>query len=162
PAGEVPRSRACELGDPEALEQRPDVLAAAEADVPLDAQVREEGVVLEHVADRPFLRRAIDARGRVEPGVAAEPHGPRVRPQQPRDRAEDARLPGTRRPDERERLAPDVRAQLEAEGAETMGEVEAERVHPGTSFTASSSAALTTTRRALIASATSKSTSNCS
>ena len=57
---------------------------------------------------------------------------------------------------------PTSSAQLEAEGAERDGEVETSDVHPGTSLTASSSAPLTTTRRALIASATSKSTSNCS
>ena len=68
-------------------------------------------------------------------------------------------LAGAGRPDERERLAPDLERYPELEGAKRMGEVELER-HRVSSFMARRIAALTATSSALIASASRKSTSN--
>ena len=62
-SGELRDAGARELGDAEALEQRPDlpVAAGAEADVVPDVEVREQGVLLEQVADPTPLRWHIDA-----------------------------------------------------------------------------------------------------
>ena len=161
-AGEVAGPGAGEVRDPEALEQLVDALAAAEGDVATDVEVREERVLLEDEPDRAPLGRQIDAGVAVEPELVAERDPPDVGPQQPGDRAQHARLPRSRRPDERERLAPDLELYREAEGAKRVVEAEVERVHEGTSLTARRTAALTTTSSAPIASARSKSTSNCS
>ena len=115
-----------------------------------------------HTAPGVSLGRAVDARGRVEPRLVAEPHDAALRSQEAGHRPQHGRFPRTRRPDERERLARDLGGQLEAERAEGVEKIETERVHAGTTFTASRSAPLTRTRRALIPSATSKLTSNCS
>src|SRR3954462_15301275 len=81
---------------------------AAERDVPLDAQMREERVLLEHEADGPFFRPSVDPLRRVEPDIACAgaraPRGLR----ETRDRTQNGRLAGSRRADERDRLAPDV------------------------------------------------------
>ncbi len=162
PAGELARPCRGEMPDPEPIEQLGDAVAAAVAHIARDGQVREERVVLEHVADRTLLGGAVQACRRVEPRLVAEPHDAALRPQEAGHRPEHARLSRTRRPDERERLARDLGGQLEAERAEGVEKIETERVHAGTTFTASRSAPLTRTRSALIPSATSKLTSNCS
>ena len=150
------------MRDPEAFEELVDPLAAAERDVAPDIQVREERVLLEDEADGPSLRRQVDSGLRVEPPIAAERDAPSLRRQQPCDRAQHARLPRSRRPDERERLAPELERYREPKGAERVVEGEGERVHEGTSLMARRRAALMTTSSAPIAKATSKSTSNCS
>ena len=58
-AGELSRLRLGQRGDPEPLEEP--VAVARERDVALDGHVREQRVLLEHVADRSFLGAAIDA-----------------------------------------------------------------------------------------------------
>ena len=58
-----------EVRDPEALEQLVDPLPAAEGDVAADVEVREERVLLEDEPDRAALRRQVDPRRGVEPGV---------------------------------------------------------------------------------------------
>ena len=89
PAGELARLCVREMRDAEALEQLRDPLLAAEGDVPLDAQVREERVLLEHQADAPFLGRAAGLR--VEPDLAVE-RDPAVRLREPGDRAQHRAL----------------------------------------------------------------------
>ena len=65
---ELVRMRRREVRDAEALEQRVDVAAArAEGDVRAHAQVREEGVVLEHEADAAPLGREREPALGVEP-----------------------------------------------------------------------------------------------
>ncbi len=161
-AGEVSRPRLREVRDPETLEQLVDALPSAEGDVPAHVEVRKERVLLEDEPDRAALRRQVDAGVRIEPRLRAERDPPPLRPQQAGDRAQDAGLPRSRRADERERLAPERRRQLEPKGAERVVEGELERVHVGTSLTARRRKALIITSSAPIASATSKSTSNCS
>ena len=106
-AGELTRARAGEVRDPEPLEERAAV-ASAEGDVPLDVQVREERVVLEHEADGPLLRRPVDAPRRVEPRLAGDADPAAVRSRQPGDAAQHRGLPRSRRPHERDGLAPDL------------------------------------------------------
>src|SRR5207302_5822993 len=67
-ARELARLRAGEVGDAEALEERP--VAAREADVPLHGEVREERVVLEEEAGGAALGRQVDAALGVEPCLA--------------------------------------------------------------------------------------------
>ena len=159
---EVGWTSAGERGDPEALEQLPHAPPAAEADVRLDGQVREERVLLEDEPDRAPLRRERDPSLGIEPGLRTELDPARGRPEQSRDRAQDARLPRSGRPDERERLAPDLELYTEREGAKRVVEAEVERVHEGRSLTKRRMAALTMTSSAPIASARSKAMSNCS
>ena len=134
----------------------------AERDVRADGEMREQRVVLEDEPDRPALRRQVDAAPGVEPRLVVECHAPALGAHEPGDRPQHARLAGARRPDQRERLPPDLERQLESERAERLGEVDVERRHVGTSLTASRSDALATTSSAPIARAVSKSTSNCS
>ena len=56
-----------EVGDAEALEQLGDPLLAAESHISLDAQVREERVLLEDEPDAALIRPAADVR--VEPDL---------------------------------------------------------------------------------------------
>ena len=107
-AGELVRAGAGEVVDAEALEQLPHARPAAEADVALDGQVREERVVLEDVPDCARLRGPVHRARRVEPRLARQRDPPRLRPHEPGHGAEDGRLAGARRPDERERLAPSL------------------------------------------------------
>src|SRR3954451_866370 len=160
PTGKLPRPRPRQVRDAEPLELLARRRAAREADVALDAEVRKERVVLEHEPDRPLLGRQIPPRRGVEEDVLAERDPSPRRPQQARDRPQDGRLPRARGPDERDSLAPDLEAQVEVERAKRNGEVEAERVHSGTSRAATRTARLTRTRSAPSASAVSKSRSN--
>jgi hypothetical protein len=70
-AGELARPRTGKPFDPEPPQDVVDRRTSAEANVVLDAQVREERVVLEHEADGALLGRQVDPRLRVEPGLAA-------------------------------------------------------------------------------------------
>src|SRR5581483_6895555 len=106
-ARELPRTRTREVRDPEAGEQLADAPAPAEADVPLDGEVRKERVLLEDEADPALLGRAVDAR-RVEQDLPAELDPPARRPDEPGDRTERSRLARARRADERKRLALDL------------------------------------------------------
>ena len=97
-----------EMRDPEALEQLVDPLSAAEGDVAADVEVREERVLLEDEPDRAALGRQVDPRLRVEPRRCSERDAAALGPNQSRDRAQHARLPRSRRSDERERLPPEL------------------------------------------------------
>ena len=94
-----------EVRDPEPVEQ-PVGRTAAERDVLLDAQVREERVVLEHEPDGALLGADVDAVA--EPDVVAAANASARRRHEARDRTQHRRLPRARRPDERDRLAGDV------------------------------------------------------
>ncbi len=107
-AGELTRPRRGEVGDPERLEQLGSRPASAERDVPLDRQVRKERVVLEHEPDGALLGRKRSAGRRVEPDLLSDANEAVLRLEQARDGTQDGRLAGARRPDERERLAPDL------------------------------------------------------
>ncbi len=99
------RPNRCEVAYPEALEQLVDAVLTAERHVRAHSHVRKERVLLEHEADATALGRKVDARLRVEPGLTAQLDAPALGALQPRDRAEHARLPGSRRPDEGDGLA---------------------------------------------------------
>ena len=107
-AGEIAGTGGGEVRDPEALEQLVHPRAAAEGDVAADVEVREERVLLEDEPDGPPLGRQVDAGVAVEPGGRSERDLPPLRPQQPCDRAQHARLPRSRRSHERERLPPEL------------------------------------------------------
>src|SRR5204862_974886 len=157
-ARELARLRVREGGEAEALEQ-PVLAPPPELDVLAHRQVREEGVVLEDEADRTLLRRQVDAAHRVEPGVPVD-RDRAARGLEPRDRPQQGRLPGARGSDERDDLS--AERQLYAEGELTKRDVnrEKERVHPPTTLSASRTATPKQTKRAPIARAVSKSTSN--
>ena len=163
-AGQLPHPGAGERRDPEPLEQLRDRCASrrAETDVLRDVEVREERVLLEEVAHASLLRRAVDPGGRVQPCLVADGDAPAPRSEEAGNHAKGGRLSGAGRPDEGDRLAA-LDGQLDAgvEGAKGMGVVDPER-HRVRSLTESRTPALMTTRTALIASATSKSRSNCS
>ena len=92
--------------DSEPVEQLLRGRAAAEADVPLHAQVGEERVVLKDEADRPLLRTEIPTR--TEPRDAVAVDAAAARPDQPRDGAQRRRLPGAGRADESDRFATEL------------------------------------------------------
>ena len=77
-AGELRRPRLGEMADPEPLHQLGRAAAAAEADVRLHRQVREERVLLEDEPDAAPVGSAQRPAGRVEPGGAAERNAARV------------------------------------------------------------------------------------
>jgi hypothetical protein len=158
------RPGGCERGDAEALEERVDLRRrrAAEGDVAADAEVREQGVLLEHEPHRAALGREVDPSLGVEPRLAVERHAAAARPLETRDRPEERRLARPRRADERERLVADGEGQLEVERAKTVVDVCVELRHVGMSLTTRRSAAEASTSSAPIARAVSKSTSNCS
>ena len=66
----------------------------------------KERVVLEDEPDAAPLRRHLDAP--IEPRLGPERDEPARRPDETGDRAQHGRLPGSRGPDERERLRPDL------------------------------------------------------
>ena len=96
------------MRDPEPVEQLRDAPAPAEADVPLDREMREEGVLLEDEPDPAVLRRPVDPALGVEQGLAADGDPAAAWPGQAGDDAQYRRLPGPGRPDERERLPLDL------------------------------------------------------
>ena len=92
----------------------------------------------------------------------AQPDGAGPGPQQPRDHPQHRRLPGSGRPHEGDRLAGlDRQVGRRAEAAKSVSEADPER-HRVKSLTDRRTSALRTMRNALIASATSRSMSNCS
>jgi hypothetical protein len=121
----TPRERACK-GDPlplaagklrrfrlrEVLDlqspQKPVGASTAERHVLLDAQMGEERVLLEHETNRPLLRASIDALRGVEPDIACARNGSAGRLSETCDCAQQGRLPGPGRADDRDGLAADV------------------------------------------------------
>ena len=127
-AGELARSRRREVGDAKALEKVVDAFSPAEGDVLAHAQVWKERVLLEDEADPPPLRREEHAALDVDPGLAVQLHATSVRAGEPGDHAQDRRLAGTGRPDERDgSLDGEPEAQLER--AKTETEVRREGCH---------------------------------
>ena len=106
-ARELRDPRTSQLRDPEALEQRLHIGVApcAEAHVVPHVEVREERVLLEEVADTPSLGRHVDATRRVEEHRVVQRDDAFVGAQQAGDDPQYRRLPRSRRPDERDRLA---------------------------------------------------------
>ena len=124
--------------------------------------MREERVLLEEVADPPMLRRDVDPAMRVQQNEIVECDGALGGPKQARNDAQHGRLSRAGRPDERDRLAAlDRQVGRRAKAAKRVTEAEPER-HRVTSLTERRTTALRTMSSALIASATSKSMSNCS
>ena len=107
-AGELAGPGPREVRDPEALEQVTDPVTSAETDVRLDAEVREQGVLLEDEPDPPLAPGAVDATLRVEEGLVAEHDPPPRGPDETRDRTQRGRLARARGPDEREGLSLDL------------------------------------------------------
>ena len=162
--GELLDARLGEMTDAESVEQLLDPRRAVgpETHVAEHVQMREQRVLLEQVADPPSLRGQVDAALGVEQDRIAEADAPRLWSQQPGHDAQDRRLPGARRPDEGDRLALlDGQIGRCDEAAKGVSESDPER-HRVITLTVRRTTALITIRRALIASATSKSTSNCS
>ena len=151
--------RVGEVRDVEALEQLVDAPAPRVGDVRAHGEVWEERVLLEDEPDAPLLRTPVDPQRRVEPDLVAERNPARARTHESGDDAQRRRLARAGRPDERDRPL-DLEAQLEVESAKREGEVRREGCHCRTSLIVMRSAALTSTSRALTASATVKFTSN--
>ena len=83
------------------------------------AQVREEGVLLEHVAAAAPLGRHVDPAARVEPGLLAARDAAALRAEQPRRHSQHAGLAGARRPGQRQALArADLHRHVQLEVAE--------------------------------------------
>ena len=98
------RLRLRQVRDPEAIQQT--VHSAAERDVLLHVEMREQRVLLEDETDGAKLRAHVDARP--EPAFAGAVDRSALRPDQTRDRAKDRRLAGARGADERDRLRADL------------------------------------------------------
>ena len=161
-AGEPVGTRLGEVGDAEALQQLADALRAAEADVRPHGEVREQRVLLEHEADGALLGRQVEAPAAVEPGPVAQRDAARVGRHQTGHGAQHGGLPRPRRSSERHRLAPDAQLGIEAEVPKLLRDRDLEGIHEVRIFVESRIAALSTTSRQPMASATSKSTSSCS
>ncbi len=154
-----PRLR--QVRDVEALEQLADTLLAAVRDVRLDAQVREERVLLEDEPDLPLVGPAEEPAVDVDPHVVVERHPAGAGPHQARDHAQDRGLARARGPHERDR-ALDLEREAQLKGAKREGEVRREGCHERISLNETSSTALIATSSPPIATATSKLTANCS
>ena len=153
--GQLGRLRLRQVSDPEPLEQVAR-LASREGHVPLDRQVREQRVLLEHVAHGALLGPAVDPPLAVEPDLAVRRNEPARRLYEPRDRAQNRRLACPGRADESDRLRADVERYLDVEATNRNLEIEPSRAHVNT-FRPTSIAAPTRMKSALIARATSKS-----
>ena len=94
----------------------------SEADVPLDGEMREERVVLEDHADPAALRRHPRAVARDD--TAAHGHGASLRPLEACDQAQQGRLAGAGRPEDREDLAG---PNLEGHVVDGLGQAKAAR-----------------------------------
>ena len=140
-----------------------DAASGTEADVREDVEMRERARTPGTGSPTPRRSGGTSIPSSVSSqDAAAEGDGAVTGPEQPGDDAQHRRLPGPRRADERRRGAVgDGQLDGGVEATKGMGEVEVER-HRVRSLTESSVAALMITRMALIASATSKSMSNCS
>ena len=162
--GQLRYTRMRELGDLKPLEQQIDRFAPrrAEADVCGHVEMREERVLLEEIADTAAFGGPVEPLPCVEPRLAVDGDEPAVGPEKSRNDPQRGRLARPRGPDERQGLPRrDRQLDVRVEGAKGMGEVDPER-HRVRSLTERSTVPLITTRTALIASATSKSRSNCS
>jgi hypothetical protein len=157
-ARELGRLGLRELADPEPLEQVAR-LAPRERHVALDREVREQRVLLEHVADRTLLGPPVDPAIAVEPDLAVRRDEPLRRFHQPRGRPQHGRLARAGGADECDRLGPDVERYLDVEVTSRNLEIEPSRAHVKT-LRPTSIAAPTRMKSALIARATSKSWSN--
>src|SRR5262249_28583570 len=135
-------------------------ISAREGHVALDRQVREQRVLLEHVADCALLGPAVDAPVAVEPDLAVRSDQPARRLRQSGDRAQHRRLARAGWADESDRLGSDVERYLDVEATSRNLEIEPSRAHVNT-LRPMSIAAPTRMKSALIARATSKSWSNC-
>jgi len=158
---ESSRGRAREMPYAEAIQQLAGPAPATEGDVALDGQVRKERVLLEDEPDRPLLGPQVDPPLGVEPRLAVALDPSASGAGEPGDRPQHRGLPRAGRPDERDRLAPDVERYPDGEAAGRNGEIEAKRDHAGASLRASRTRPPTRTKSVPIASATSKFTSNC-
>src|SRR3954469_24409583 len=136
---ERPRSRVRERVEPEPPEELGHVAPRAKGDVLPDGEMREEGVLLEDVADAPLLRRQRDPP--VEPHVVSERDPSGRGPNEAGDRAQDRRLAGAGRAGERDG-ARDVEAQVDVEGAKRNPELCSESVHAEATLSATRIAAL--------------------
>src|SRR5207237_749353 len=88
----------------------------AEADIALDAQVREQRVVLEHHADAPLFGRPVDRRAADQ--LAVEPDLARGDLPEPADAAQHGRLAATRGPEQAaDRAAGELEVQIGERGA---------------------------------------------
>ena len=141
-----------QVRDPQTVEQSVGV-AAAEGDVLRHREVRKERVLLEDIADGALLGAKVDLP--VEPHVVSARNPASRGLHEARHRTQHRGLTRAGGPDERDRLAPDVEAQLDVEAAGRNGEIEPKRIHPAT-FSPMRMPAPTRTKSALIASATSK------
>ncbi len=112
------------VGEPEAVEQRQRPLPAVAArhapepvrDVLPGAQVREQRVVLEHVAAAAVLGREAHAATGVEPHALAARHGPALGPDEPGHDPQHAALAGPGRAGQRQALpARDLQLDVERE-----------------------------------------------
>ena len=126
--------------------------------------MREQRVLLEDQTDSPAFGRHVDVALAVEEDVVVDRDASRPGTREACDRAQDGRLAGAGRPDERDRLAPDAQLEIELIRAKGDGDddVELERFHDDSSLYDSSTAPLSTTRRMPIETATSKLVSSCS
>ena len=160
-ARELGRPGLGKVSDPEAVEKLRAPRLPAVDDVLLDRHVREERVLLEDETDAATLGRHVDAAPRSR--TARRPASS-IRPRSGgRGRRSRAGLSTSRRPKARPARPSRGRSRALARAGTSEGErrCRAERVHRGRSLTVSRMAALRSTSSALIASATSKSTSNC-
>src|SRR4051794_16991257 len=96
----------------------------------------KERVLLEDQADRPVLRRQVDASSRVEPIVSVD-RDPSASELKPGNRTHQRGLACSRRPDERHDLTAEGQLYAEGELAERNVQRETERVHPGINLSAS-------------------------
>src|SRR5207248_11256610 len=119
-ARERRRPRGGEVRDPEPPQEIAD--GAAEGDVVPHRHVREERVLLEDQPDRPMLRRQAGPFAPVEPYAS-------LRFDEPRDRAQERRLAGARRPDDPNRLGAGLERYAKGESAERDGDVQPKRSH---------------------------------
>ena len=122
------------MRDPEPLEQVGPVAPAGEAHVAGDGQVREQAVVLRQVADAASLGAEVDACARRRTR-ASSPSAirPARRPLEPGDGAQQRRLAGAGRADERDRLGADAQRGAKIERSPREGDVDVEEVHERTS-----------------------------
>ena len=161
-AAESCRALVRQVRDAQPVEQRRHVARrrARERHVALDRQMRKEGMVLRHVADRSPLGRQVDVPV-LEPRLAPAGDPAAVGPAQAGDAAQDGRLPRARRTRQGDDLVAGRQAQVDVEAAKPAGDVKLERRHPPISLYETSTPALRASSTTPSARATSMSTSSC-
>jgi hypothetical protein len=140
-AGERTRQTLLETLQPEELQELGNASPArglchaieAERDVVRDAEVGEEGQVLDDVADVARLGREVDSRISIEDGHAAELDPAPVRRQQAGDRLQRQRLAGARRPEKHDKLILGPKARAEMEIAKTLFKIDVQHSVSGRS-----------------------------